>query len=144
MWKDHPVKLPRWTSQFKQWGGTDTGPRTRNAGERHTWSPSWLHAARTGIVRRFHNKRDSSILWAHLQFAAEFRQISVGISVQFVGPSSERSLRQDAERRPAATRLVRRRIVSRARIAHLGRTNCGCRSSTPSQVSFKDSFINNT
>ena len=130
------MKLHRRPSKLKQRRYTGPWQRTRHSRERRPRSPSWLHAARTGLVRRLHNQRDAPILWSHLQFTIGLCRLPVGVFVHFSGPPSERSLRQDAERRPAAARFVCRRIVSRARTSHLGRTNCGCRSFTQTQVNY--------
>ena len=130
------AELPGRPSKLKQRRNTGSWQRTGFSGERRPWSASWLHATRVGLVRRLFHQGDSPILWSHLQFAARLCRLTVRISNQIVGSASERTQRQDAERRPAATRLVCRRTVSRARTAHLGRTNCGCRSFTQTQVSY--------
>ena len=138
LWKDHPVKLSRWSSKLKQRRGTGPWQRTRHSGERRTRSSSWLHATRTCLVQRLHHQRDAPILWSHLQFAVHLCRLAVRISDQIATFASERTLRQDAEWRPAAARFVCRRIVSRARIAHLGRTNCWRWSFTSTQVTMQE------
>ena len=138
LWQDHPVKLSGWSSKPKQRRGSDTWSRAGHSGERRTRCASWLHATRVGLVQRLHHQGDSPIFWSHLQFAGSLCQLAVRISDQIIGPASERSLRQDAERRTAAARLVRRRLVPRARIAHFGRTYSWRWSFTPTQVTIQE------
>jgi len=129
------AQLSGWPPQFEQRRNTGPWQRAGLSGERRARSASWLHATGDGLVRRLHHQGDSPVFWSDLQFAGRLCRLAVRISDQIIGPASERSLRQDAERRPAAARLVRRRLVPRARIAHLGRTYGGSRSSTQTQVS---------
>ena len=128
------AQLSGWPSQFEQ--RRDTGPwqRAGHSGERRARPARWLHATGAGLVRRLHHQGDSPVFWSHLQFAGRLCRFAVRVSDQIVGPACQRSLRQDAERRTAATRLLRRRLVPRARIAHLGRTYGGSRPSTQTQV----------
>lgn len=132
--QNDPIELYRRSTKFRQRRSFGLWWRARLGGERHSRPARRLHAARIGLVRRIHHQGDARVLWPHLQTAYGFRQIADGVPLRPAGPTTGSSFRQDVERWPATTSLLRCRSLPRTRTSHPGRTDSRCRSLVETKV----------